>query len=199
METLAEQVDSSDLISPENDEENRKAQPRFTFRPPSAIAIVLIIASAASIGLFSVMWLHTRGELAAIQARTADEDHGKQVATDYALGASTIDYHDTKAWYTKLEANTTTQLAGQFNATAPQLDQILMPLQWTSTARPIAAVVTSQSSGIYKVSVFVNVTSTSVQTPQGGQTTVTYSLTIDKNAGWKITEVGGLDGALPMK
>ncbi|WP_434158963.1 hypothetical protein C5142_23185 [Rhodococcus sp. BGS-1C] len=41
------------------------------------------------------------------------------------------------------------------------------------------------------------VTSTSAQTPQGTATTVTYALTIDKNNDWKITDVGGLEGALP--
>jgi Mce-associated membrane protein len=36
--------------------------------------------------------------------------------------------------------------------------------------------------------------------PRGGITTVAYTLTIDKNAGWKITQVGGgLDDALPAK
>jgi Mce-associated membrane protein len=39
-----------------------------------------------------------------------------------------------------------------------------------------------------------------VQTPQGGITTVAYTVTVDKNAGWKITQVGGgLDSALPAK
>ncbi|WP_185757283.1 hypothetical protein [Nocardia bhagyanarayanae] len=76
---------------------------------------------------------------------------------------------------------------------------VLLPLQWTSKATPSAAVVTSEGGGIYKVSAFLNVTTTSAQTPQGGQSTVTYALTIDKNAGWKITDVGGMDNALPVK
>ncbi|WP_280263475.1 hypothetical protein [Nocardia abscessus] len=186
----------------DNDEVNttpRKVPRRVAIHLSTAIAVVLNIVAVASITVLTVLLVSARGELAGRDARAADEDHSKQVAMDYAVGASTIDYRDTKAWYTKLKANTTPELAGRFDATAPQLDQILMPLQWTSTAHPITAVVTSTSSGIYKVNAFLNVTSTSVQTPQGGQTTVTYALTIDKNSGWKITEVGGLDGALPMK
>lgn len=46
---------------------------------------------------------------------------------------------------------------------------------------------------------YLNVNSTSAQTPDGAQTTVTYSLTIDRDSGWKITDVGGLENALPAK
>ncbi|MET8428939.1 hypothetical protein [Nocardia sp. NPDC004860] len=57
----------------------------------------------------------------------------------------------------------------------------------------------SESGGIYKVNAYLTVTSTSAQTPEGAQTTVTYSLTVDRNSGWKITDVGGLQNALPSK
>ncbi|MEV6431475.1 hypothetical protein [Nocardia sp. NPDC051463] len=39
--------------------------------------------------------------------------------------------------------------------------------------------------------------STNAQSPEGAQTSVTYNVTLDKNSGWKITDVGGVDGALP--
>lgn len=58
---------------------------------------------------------------------------------------------------------------------------------------------TSESGGIYKVNAYLNVTSTSAQTPNGAQSTITYSMTIDRNSGWKITEVGGMQNALPIK
>ncbi|WP_433566153.1 hypothetical protein ACQP1O_13570 [Nocardia sp. CA-151230] len=87
----------------------------------------------------------------------------------------------------------------KFDATAPKLQQILVPLKWTSSATPISTVVTSESGGVYKVNVFLNVTSTNAQTPDGGATTVTYNVTVDGGAGWKISDVGGLDGALPVK
>ncbi|WP_280493168.1 hypothetical protein [Nocardia asiatica] len=43
-----------------------------------------------------------------------------------------------------------------------------------------------------------DVNSTDAQTPDGGQTTVTYNVTVG-GAGWKITDVGGMEGALPLK
>ncbi|MBH0779780.1 hypothetical protein [Nocardia bovistercoris] len=103
------------------------------------------------------------------------------------------------AWLGSLEAGTTPQLAAEFDAGARQLQQILLPLQWTSTATPLSAAVTAESGGVYKVNVYLNVNSTSVQSANGAVTTVTYSLTIDRNADWKITDVGGLQNALPTK
>ncbi|WP_067707091.1 hypothetical protein [Nocardia yamanashiensis] len=172
---------------------------RLAIRLSTAVITLSVALVVIVIATLTVLLISARGDLSARDAGAGDEQHARQVALDYAVGASTIDYHDTKAWYGKLKADTTTQLAAKFDATSAQLDQILLPLQWTSKATPIAAVVTSESGGIYKVSAFLNVITTSAQTPQGGQSTVTYALTIDKNAGWKITEVGGMDNALPVK
>ncbi|NMN94284.1 hypothetical protein FGL95_04430 [Nocardiaceae bacterium YC2-7] len=144
--------------------------------------------------------MHTaNADARARDAATADNQRAEQIATDYALGASTIDFKDFPTWLGKLKANTAPTLSNKFDATAPKLQEILTPLQWTSTATPIAAKVMSENGGLYQVDVFLNVTSTSAQTPQGGQTTVTYNITIDTNADWKITDVGGMAGALPVK
>lgn len=157
---------------------------------------VLLIATVT----FAALWFSARGELRDRDARAADDRHAEQVAMDYAVGSSTVDYRDTKAWVTRLQANTSRELGAKFAATAPQLEQLVQPLQWTSQATPIKAVVLSASSGVYKVDAFLDVTATSIQSPQGGRSTVAYELTIDKNAGWKITSVGGgLDGALSGK
>lgn len=160
--------------------------------------VALLVVTAVAV-VFAALYFSAEGKLSDRAARAADDVHATQVASDYAIGASSIDYRDTKSWLTKLKTNTTTQLAAKFDATAPQLEQILLPLQWTSSAAPITAVVTSESGGVYKVNAFLTVTSANSQNPQGAQTTVTYALTVDKNAGWKVTDVGGLDGALPLK
>lgn len=57
----------------------------------------------------------------------------------------------------------------------------------------------SETGGIYQVDVFVNVNSTNIQNPDGAQTTVTYNVTLDRGSDWKITDVGGMDAALPTK
>lgn len=196
----AKKVDAKGADAKTVEDKKTAKQPRRIDVRLSTVLIGFVIAGLLAAAItFGVLWQSARSDIADRDAKAADDRHAVQVATDYAVGASVIDYHDTKAWLDKLETNTTPQLAAKFNATAPQLEQILLPLQWTSKATPIDANVTSESGGVYKVNVFLDVTSTSAQTPQGGQTTVTYTLTIDRNAGWKITDVGGLTGALPVK
>ncbi|MFF3571938.1 hypothetical protein ACFYXQ_29570 [Nocardia jiangxiensis] len=176
-------------------------QPRqVSLRLSTAVTGAVIAGLLIATCVFATLYLRAQHDISGRDTRAAEDKHAEQVATDYALGASTIDYRDTKTWFDRLKANTTAQLAAKFDASAPQLEQILLPLQWTSKATPITTTVTAQSDGVYHVSAFLNVNSTSVQTPQGGITTVAYTLTVDKNAGWKVTEVGGgLDSALPAK
>ncbi|MGW4634475.1 hypothetical protein [Nocardia sp. NPDC004415] len=161
-----------------------------------AVALV-----ALTIATVTFAWLyHTAAEgLAERDARAADDRHVTQLATDYAVGASTIDYREVPTWLGRLKTGTTGQLAAKFDATAPQLEQILLPLQWTSTATPLSAAVVSESGGVYRVNAYLDVVSTSAQTPEGTRATVAYALTIDRAAGWQITEVGGLQNTLPAK
>ncbi|GAA5064758.1 hypothetical protein [Nocardia callitridis] len=158
------------------------------------ITVLVIVAL-----VFGWLYFSARADLADRDARAAEDKHATDIATKYAVDASTIDFHDVKGWVGRLKAGTSPQLAAKFDATAPQLEQILLPLQWTSQATPLSAAVISESGGIYKVNAYLNVNSTSAQTPDGAQTTVTYSLTIDRNTGWNITDVGGLQNALPTK
>ncbi|WP_225724632.1 MULTISPECIES: hypothetical protein [unclassified Nocardia] len=160
--------------------------------------LAITVATAAAV-IFAVLWWSARSDLHNRDAAAADRRHAEQVATDYALGASTIDYQNFPAWMTKLKANTTSQLAAKFDATGPALQQLLTPLRWTSTAKPIAAKVLSESGSSYQVDVFLDVDTTSAQTPDGARTTVTYHVTVDRDSGWKLTDVGGMDGALPVR
>lgn len=159
-------------------------------------AIAGLIATLIAV---TVQWRTAEGELTNNAARAADDRHAQQMATDYAVGASKISFQDVPGWVTRLKAGTAPALANKFDATAPQFQEILASLKWTSSGVPVSAVVASESAGIFKVNVFLNVTSTSAQTPQGAQTTVTYSVTLDKNTAWQITDIGGMDGALPTR
>ncbi|WP_278263067.1 hypothetical protein [Nocardia sp. AG03] len=163
---------------------------------PIVIALVTLTLATAT---FAWLYLAARGTIAERDARAADDRHVTQLATDYAVGASTIDYREVPAWLGRLKTGTTGQLATKFDATAPQLEQILLPLQWTSTATPLSAAVVSESGGVYRVNAYLDVVSTSAQTPEGTRATVAYALTIDRGAGWRITEVGGLQNTLPTK
>ncbi|MET9214639.1 MULTISPECIES: hypothetical protein [unclassified Nocardia] len=153
----------------------------------------------AALCVTTTLWLTARSDSADQRTAAANTQRAEQVAMDYAVGASTIDNGDFTAWVGRLKANTAPQLATKFDATAPKLEQILVPLKWTSSAKPITAKVADENAGVYRVNAFVSVNSTSSQTPEGGLMTVTYTVTIDSNADWKITDVGGMDGALPLK
>ncbi|WP_228813832.1 hypothetical protein [Nocardia otitidiscaviarum] len=164
--------------------------------PTSLRAGLAVVFLAASV-VFAGLWWSADRDLDRRDAMAADLRHAEQVATDYAVGASTIDYQDFPAWMAKLGTGTTAELAAKFEATGPALEQLLTPLRWTSTATPIAARAESASDGVYRVAVFLDVTSASAQTPDGARTTVTYRVTVDRDADWRISDVSGMDGALP--
>src|SRR5690349_21168364 len=90
----------------------------------TAAAAVALIALAA---VFGSLWLSARGDLHDRDDRAAAQQHAEQVATDYAVGASNIDYQNVGAWIGKLKAGTSSQLAQKFDATAPKLQEILVP------------------------------------------------------------------------
>ncbi|MDO3650685.1 hypothetical protein [Nocardia mangyaensis] len=161
----------------------------------AAVASVLITA------LIAVTWLLmvARSDLSDRDAAADADRRAEQIATDYAVGSATVDSGDINAWVARLKANTSSVLAAKFEATAPKLEEILVPLQWKSTATPITAKVASEAGGVYKVLVFVDVNSTNSQDPTGARTTATYSVTVDSNDSWHVTDVGGSGAALPLK
>ncbi|MEV6558198.1 hypothetical protein AB0M22_20960 [Nocardia sp. NPDC051756] len=176
-----------------------KQDKTVSIRTSTAIVGAVITAlTVTAVILGGLLWSSTN-ERTARDARAADDTRARQVAIDYAVGASNINYQDVSPWLTKLKANTSPQLGTKFDATAPKLQELLVPLKWTSNGTPIDATVASEAAGIYKVNVFLTVTSTSAQTPQSAQTTVVYNVTVDKNSQWHVTDVGGMDGALPTR
>jgi hypothetical protein len=79
------------------------------------------------------------------------------------------------------------------------MEQILVPLEWSSTARPLAAKVRSVTGGAYVVDSFVGVMTKTVQAPDPLQSTATYSVTIDSAKNWQITDVGGIGSVVEQK
>lgn len=191
-ENDGDQIDPEEQSPPVDD-----GKRQVSFSLTTALTSIAVLAVVAVAAVFGVLYFSARAELSERDAQSADTVRARQVAMEYAIGASTIDYRDPKAWQDKLKANVSPELAAQFDATAPQLEQIILPLQWTSTATPIQAAVTSESDGIYRVNAFIDVDATSVQNREGGRTTVTYTVTLEKNADWRITEVGGGLDTLP--
>lgn len=173
-------------------------------RPPRQVSLttlitgIVVITLVACSATFAVLYFSARSTIDASARAAQDRAHAEQLATDYAVGAATTDYRDLDGWFDRLVHNTSPELTAKFEATTPQLQQILVPLTWVSTAAPITAKVRSAVDGVYTVDAFVSVSSTSAQAPQGAKTTVAYSVTFDSATDWVITDIGGFEGgALP--
>jgi Mce-associated membrane protein len=156
----------------------------------------VIAALVVAVGVLAWLYVGEQRKLDA-QARQSDNTaHAEKVALDYATNAAAMNFQDMNGWKTKLVAGTSPDLKDRLSKAADQMEQILVPLQWNSTARPLAAKVRSSTGSVYIVDSFVSVLTKTAQGPDPLQSTATYSVTIDSSKGWQITDVGGIGAAL---
>ncbi|QLY30575.1 hypothetical protein [Nocardia huaxiensis] len=126
----------------------------------------------------------------------ADTAKAEKVATDYAVGAATVDYRDTDSWMTRLKTNATPELAAKYDGTRAKLEQILVPLKWESTAVPVSAKTNSEKDDVYQVVVVLDVTTRNTQSPEWTHSMVTYYITVDGRRGYQVSDAGGDAGPL---
>jgi Mce-associated membrane protein len=165
----------------------------------SLIQAALIAILMGGVVTFAWLYLDERRDLHAQARKSSDDAHVEKIALDYAVNAATMNVQDLSGWKTKLVAGTSPELNDKLTKAAESMDQILVPLQWASTAKPLLAKVRSDISGIYIVDCFVSVQTKTVQAPDALQSTATYSLTIDSNKNWQITDVGGIGSVVGQK
>ncbi|NMN96686.1 hypothetical protein FGL95_16740 [Nocardiaceae bacterium YC2-7] len=180
------------------DKNTRRSRPNGSsyVKLRTVLTSALAILGIAALAIIGWQWRTTSNELDSVRSSAADSTHAEQVALDYAAGAAQMDFKDLGPWKTRLTQGTTPELSNRLTQAASSMEQIITPLQWVSTASPIAAKVRSESNGAYAVDCFVSVLTKSTQTPDGVQSTATYQLTIDSANGWAITEIRGIDSAL---
>lgn len=157
-----------------------------------------MIAAVIGVVVIAVLaWLlvDARSELAAERDGEANRARAEKIATDYALGAAELDYRDLPAWHQRLGAGTTSEMGDRLDKAANSMEQIIVPLQWVSTAEPIASVTSTDDAGVYSVDAFVSVLTKNSQAPEGISSTAAYKLQIDSNNDWKITDIRGFDTA----
>lgn len=188
------------------DAESTDADTRSSGRPRSVsvsvrtlavgAVIVFLIAAVATLG-----WLYigARNQLHAQAVQSANDSHAEKIALDYAASAATMDYKNLQTWKVKLVQGTSPELDKKLTAAGTSMEQVLVPLQWSSSARPLMAKVRSSTGGVYVVDSFVSVDTKTIQSPDPLQSTATYSTTIDSNNNWLITDVGGIGSALEPK
>lgn len=152
----------------------------------------IIVGLIAAVGATTWLYLGANARLNAQARQAADKTHAEQIALDYAVNAAVMDFKDLGPWKQNLVKGLTPELKNKLAKAADAMEQILLPLQWSSTAKPIAAKVRSLDKGFYVVDAFVSVMTKTVQAAENLQSTATYSITIDSNNGWQISDVGGI-------
>lgn len=191
--------DDSDSVKavPGSEPTTRTSAPRQLLVSLRSVVIAMaILGVAGAIATPTWLYIDARSKLAAQSRQAQDNAHAEKIALDYAVGAAGMNFKDLSAWKAKLVAGTTPELKDRLTKAATEMEQILVPLQWDSTAQPFVAKVHSETAGTYVVNAFVGVLTKSVQAPEGLQSTATYSITIDSNKDWQISDVGGVGDVL---
>lgn len=165
----------------------------------SVVYGALVATLLVAVATFSWLYIDARRELGAQTHRSSNYAHAEKIALDYAVNAATMNFQDLKGWKTKLVAGTSTALNEKLTKAAQSMEQILVPLQWNSTAEPLVAKVHSDTGGVYVVDCFVSVETKTAQAPDALRSTATYSLTMDSNKNWEITDVGGIGSVVGQK
>lgn len=158
----------------------------------SLVIGVVIAVMAAAIVTLGWLYIDAKRQLDAQASQSANDAHAEKIALDYAVNAAVMNFEDLQAWKVKLVAGTSPELNQKLTEAAKSMEQIVVPLRWTSTAEPLVAKVRSNAAGTYVVDCFVSVQTKTVQGPEALQSTATYSVTIDSNHDWQITDVGGV-------
>jgi len=172
---------------------------RLTITLRSLVTAAVITALVAAVAAFAWLYLDAQRKLDAQARQSEDYAHAEKIALDYAVNAAEINFSDLNAWKAKLVAGTSPALKDKLSKAAEQMEQILVPLQWSSTAHPLLAKVRSATGGAYVVDCFVSVLTKTVQSPGPLQSTATYSVTIDSNKNWEISDVGGIGAVVEQK
>jgi flagellar basal body-associated protein FliL len=157
---------------------------------------IVVAVLAVGVGVLAWLYIGAEDKLHAQARQSEDTAHAEKVALDYAVNAAAMNAQDLNGWKNKLVAGTSPELKDKLSKAADQMEQILVPLQWNSTAQPLVAKVRSSTGGVYVVDSFVSVLTKTAQGPEPLQSTATYSVTVDSSKGWQITDVGGIGAAM---
>ncbi len=156
-------------------------------------AVGLLVAAGLLFGV--VDNLRVRSQLTELRDQNANHAKAEQVAGEYAVRAATLDYKDLTPWASNLKKGVSPQLSKQFDVAVPAMQQILTPIRMSTTATLVSAATTDVAGDVYRVTAVVDVTTKSLQSPDGATSLAAYVLTLNKADDWMITAVG--DQAAP--
>jgi Mce-associated membrane protein len=182
--------------SQDKHEERTRARLQLSIPVRGLVIGALVAALVVAVGVLASLYIGERHKLDAQARQSENIAHAEKAALDYATNAAAMNFQDLNGWKAKLVAGTSPELKDRLSKAADQMEQILVPLQWNSTARPLAAKVRSSTGNVYIVDSFVSVLTKTAQGPDPLQSTATYSVTVDSSKDWQITDVGGIGAAL---
>ena len=165
-------ADVGNTRSEESDPKDVAAQPtkaprRLSVDARTAIVAVVICLVTAAAGVLGWLYLSAQDKLDAQAREAGNRQRAEDVAADYAVNAADMRLQDFKAWKVKLVNGTSAELKDKLTKAADSMEQVLAPLQWKSTAKPLAAKVRSDAGGVYTVDSFVSVLTKTMQAPTG--------------------------------
>lgn len=196
LESAAAESDSAEGIESRSGKPSRR-QVSFTVR--GLVVAGLVVALAVATGVLAWSYIGAEQRLHNLDQEAQYKARAEQTALNYATNAAAMNFRDMDGWKAKLVAGTSPELKDRLNKAATSMEQLLVPLQWSSTAQPLVAKVRSESAGTYVVDSFVSVLTKTTQAPEGLQSTATYSVTIDSNKDWQITDVAGISALTQPK
>jgi Mce-associated membrane protein len=199
VDDASESVNDDDVVAVPAEENPHATRRRVSISVRALAIAAVIIALVSATGVMTWLYLGARTTLEHQIGRAGDDRRAEQIALDYAVNAAIMDYKDLGPWKQKLVAGTTRELNAKLTEASAAMEQILLPLQWSSTAQPIAAKLRSSDNGVYVVDAFVSVMTKTVQAADSLQSTATYTVTIDSNNSWQISDVGGITSAVAPK
>jgi hypothetical protein len=173
-------------------------QRRISLTVKTLLVSVLIVLLAAGLGVMTWLYLGERSTVDESAQAAANRQKAEQIALDYAVNAAAMNFQDLNSWKGNLVKGTAPELSAKLSKAATSMEQLLVPLQWTSTSKPLTAKVRTDTNGMYVVDTFVSVLTKTTQAPDNLQSTATYSITVDANS-WLITDVGGIGAVVAGK
>jgi hypothetical protein len=181
------------------DEAAPRGRRSIVFSLRSLVVATVIALLIGAVGTMTWLYVGAERRLDAQNSLSVENARAEELSLDYAVKAASMDFNDLQAWKVELVEGTTQQLNDKLSEAAKSMEQVLVPLQWTSTAEPLVAKVRSKTGGIIVVDCFVSVQTKTVQSPEALQSTATYAITIDTNNNWLITDVGGIAAVVGPK
>lgn len=166
-------------------------------RHPVVTALsVVCVAALIAVAVLAALFAQRSADLTAERGLAADKQTAETVAGNYAVGAATFDFNDLKPWSAALKKGTAAELNSRFDVAVNTLTPLIQEVQWVQTAKLIAAkTVDIRADRQFVVQVFVSTHMTSTQNPKGLNTVTPYTITLDRDSNWLITDVAGIAGA----